>query len=547
MSLNTKLATAPNTSDTYILKATGSTIGDSIMYQDSGGGMNVAYQGTTGGARIRITPDSPQGYIEAYSGGGSFYKLVLATGGLSVRSGLSTVLMEVTSAGNVGIGTTSPEGVLTVVGTSAQPPTSGTTANSLLQLVGSLNNQLNIGSNTVAGGYGSYIQSSDNNLAVPYPLNLQPNGGVVSIGNTNPQTLFDANVRGMVFGNYSSLSSNSSSGWTSLANNAAQTIGSSEVSGWSYQNTDAAARFALTNGGFAFQVSGTGTSGTAISWTQAMTILNAAGGGKVGIGTSSPTGLLSLSSSNSKQLTISSSEAWTSGTIAEIIGHHAIGISQFRSAVTNGMYFGIVSGNTPAIQTADQSNNAVTLAINPYGGYVGIGKTDPGYFLHVAGAGSNLLAINNTAAGRYIEMDFQRAGANRTEMYWDNDLGRFIIFLNVGTGAYLSGGSWTSISDERLKDIIEPIENALDKLMPLRTVIGNFKNDENKKRKPFLIAQDVQKTFPDAVEYSTLGKDGEEYLHMAYTDMIPLLVKAIQELNQTIQNQQQQINSLINR
>jgi hypothetical protein len=98
----------------------------------------------------------------------------------------NNIRLTITNSGSVGIGTTSPEGVLTIQGTSAQPPTSGTTANSLLQLVGSLNNQLNIGSNTVAGDYGSYIQSSDNNLAVPYPLNLQPNGGAVGIGISTP-------------------------------------------------------------------------------------------------------------------------------------------------------------------------------------------------------------------------------------------------------------------------------------------------------------------------------------------------------------------------
>jgi hypothetical protein len=100
----------------------------------------------------------------------------------------NNIRLTITNSGSVGIGTTSPEGVLTIQGTSAQPPTSGTTANSLLQLVGSLNNQLNIGSNTVAGDYGSYIQSSDNNLAVPYPLNLQPNGGNVGIGTSTPST-----------------------------------------------------------------------------------------------------------------------------------------------------------------------------------------------------------------------------------------------------------------------------------------------------------------------------------------------------------------------
>jgi hypothetical protein len=103
---------------------------------------------------------------------------------------------------NVGINTASPEGKLTVVGTSAQPPTSGTTANSLLQLKGSLGNELNIGSNTVAGNYGAYIQASDNNLAVPYQLNLQPNGGNVIIGGyTDAGFKLDVNGTGRFSGN----------------------------------------------------------------------------------------------------------------------------------------------------------------------------------------------------------------------------------------------------------------------------------------------------------------------------------------------------------
>jgi len=99
MSLNTILATVPNTTNTYILKASGTSIGNSIMYQDSGGSINVAYLGTTGGARIRITPDSPQGYIESVDASGNPYKLVLATGGLSVRNGLSTSLLEIATSG----------------------------------------------------------------------------------------------------------------------------------------------------------------------------------------------------------------------------------------------------------------------------------------------------------------------------------------------------------------------------------------------------------------------------------------------------------------
>jgi hypothetical protein len=97
-----------------------------------------------------------------------------------------TERMRITSAGLVGIGTSSPEGKLTVAGTAAEPPSSGTTANSLLQLKSDVNTELNIGLHTVTGNYGAYIQASDNNLAVSYGLHLQPRGGNVGIGTTSP-------------------------------------------------------------------------------------------------------------------------------------------------------------------------------------------------------------------------------------------------------------------------------------------------------------------------------------------------------------------------
>jgi len=100
----------------------------------------------------------------------------------------------------------------------------------------------------------------------------------------------------------------------------------------------------------------------------------------------------------------------------------------------------------------------------------------------------------------------------------------------IGTsGVYLTntGNSWNSVSDERMKTIVEPIENASAKLATLRTVIGYFNNDTTQTRRPFLIAQDVQAVLPEAVnvqnpETGTLG--------MSYTDTIPLLVAAINEL-----------------
>jgi hypothetical protein len=96
-------------------------------------------------------------------------------------------------------------------------------------------------------------------------------------------------------------------------------------------------------------------------------------------------------------------------------------------------------------------------------------------------------------------------------------------------GVYLANGgtSWIAVSDERNKDIIEPIADAVNKVLQLRTVIGKYKTDEEGIRRPFLIAQDVQAVLPEAV---TIDSDEDATLGVAYTDIIPLLTAAIKEL-----------------
>jgi hypothetical protein len=115
--------------------------------------------------------------------------------------------------------------------------------------------------------------------------------------------------------------------------------------------------------------------------------------------------------------------------------------------------------------------------------------------------------------------------------YADPD--NFIISASGSFGVYLNGTSavsWTGISDERLKDIIEPISNAVAKVGSLRAVIGKFKADETNTRRSFLLAQDVQAVLPEAVDASNPDRLG-----VAYTDVIPLLVAAIKELTARVE------------
>ena len=95
-------------------------------------------------------------------------------------------------------------------------------------------------------------------------------------------------------------------------------------------------------------------------------------------------------------------------------------------------------------------------------------------------------------------------------------------------------------SDERLKDIIEPITGAVAKVRAIDGFIYNWNNtstrraDENtpreeKTRYAGVSAQAVQAVLPEVVDE---GLDG--YLGVSYSKLVPLLIEAIKELEARI-------------
>ena len=332
--------------------------------------------------------------------------------------------------GNVGIGTTSPEGKLTVQGTSAQPPTSGTTANSLLQLVGSLGNQLNIGSNTVAGDYGSYIQSSDNNLAVPYPLNLQPNGGNVGISQNTPSALLHLGVANAAVDGTKGVKITNPAGTTVMLE--------CGVSSDSFVGTTSASDFSLRTGN-----------------SPRMTITS---GGNVGIGTTGPNCKLQVSE-----------------------------------------------------------------------GQIGVGSSGSG--------GNGLYLFINNALSDNSYLSRGSAGSGTTTWYIGNQ-------------------SITTSSDIRLKENINNTTRVATEIINKIRIVDHSWNDpsdtciNNKNSRGLwmgLIAQEAIEHIPWLVNkpLEDENKDGSKnYWHMDYAYSVPLLMKAIQELNQKGQEQQAQIEEL---
>jgi hypothetical protein len=106
---------------------------------------------------------------------------------------VTTEAMRIDSSGNVGIGTVNPKAKLDIDSADGGPATSGTTQTKggwLLNPTGDVT--LSAGVNA-SNGYG-WLQASDiRALGTNYSIVLNPNGGNVGIGTTNPLTRFVLN------------------------------------------------------------------------------------------------------------------------------------------------------------------------------------------------------------------------------------------------------------------------------------------------------------------------------------------------------------------
>jgi prepilin-type processing-associated H-X9-DG protein len=195
--------------------------------------------------------------------------------------------------------------------------------------------------------------------------------------------------------------------------------------------------------------------------------------------------------------------------------------------------------------------NTHALFVQGSDGNVGIGTASPLAKLHIYDG------ANATEATAQLKIE----GAGYAGFHWlngtayyigQNSNGRQLRMYSgsdVGVGVFLTNGgnSWSSYSDERLKENIADIGSVTEKIKDIRCVTYNRKDvdDENKHETIGFIAQDFVGKFDQVLDDSKVSDTDEETRYsIRYTETIPILMKAIQEQQTLIESLTARITTL---
>jgi hypothetical protein len=282
-------------------------------------------------------------------------------------------------------------------------------------------------------------------------------------------------------------------------------------------------------------------------------------GGNVGIGTSNPLAALQVGNGTQTAINGASNKIHiaTTGTRSALLtlanSSGAVTVEgQFESSAESAD-LRVIIGSTSNHDVVLRSNNAERMRITS-GGKIEMGSTSvSGEIVKVTGTSSadNYISVYSGTIHMFIDADATNSSgitgtqSNHNLKLRTNGINRMNIDTSGNIGAPNSGTNIYSASDIRLKKNITTITNGLSKINALNPVkfnwIDGFVESEEGKDMLGFIAQEVQNIVPEAVEsFSSnsiiVGKTTiENPLRVNEKFIIPVLVKAIQEQQCTIQ------------
>ncbi len=221
------------------------------------------------------------------------------------------------------------------------------------------------------------------------------------------------------------------------------------------------------------------------------------------------------------RLILNSTSAWFPGPIA-MTGD--LTIEKVDAKISMGRGSGFISGGE-------------TLGVLSFEGFDSPGKMVGAEIKAIAEGGWGANQYNGETSIQFFTQDGTTTNTLTTPRMTINSSGN----IGIGTtnpsyklhvnGSVAGVGAYNNLSDRRLKRDIAPLSNPLDDLLQIQGVKYEWRRDENpdldfpEGSDMGVVAQDVQKVFPEAVSE---GKDG--ILSVAYSKLVAPIIEAIREL-----------------
>lgn len=218
----------------------------------------------------------------------------------------------------------------------------------------------------------------------------------------------------------------------------------------------------------------------------------------------------------------------------------------------------VLIGSGTSTGTASQLQVFGSASFTGINSSVGIGTTNPtGANLYVVPTSTSIAGLfSGSTSGDLLRIT--QLGTGNAILIEDSanpDTSPFIITgigsVGIGTtrptenlqvvGNILASGNVTGYSDEKLKDNIKTISNALDKIIQIRGVEYDRKDIKGNPHHIGVIAQEIEKIIPEVVSTHSDGIKS-----VAYGNLIGIVIEAIKEQQHQINNLKEEIENLRN-
>ena len=334
----------------------------------------------------------------------------------------------------------------------------------------------------------SWIQSrASNNYAINFDLALQPNGGNVGVGTSSPQGLIDLTVS----------QAKTSTGGSTFA----QLGKTNESSGYASLQCEVKGGASAADRKWTFQTIEQGVA-------NAGSIALQPDGGNVGIGCT-PASKLDIDISTDAR-----------GSFSSGIGE--VGSGNFALQVTNSAGSALKPLGFRAEDIRFATGSSERMRINSLGNLI-VGMTDESFSTSDSGC-----LLRNTG-----DAYFPIQNSNTLHVF-DAPNQAYRFYVNVAGIVSATNTSINGLSDERLKENIVDLETGLLEVMALQPRRFDWKNGDAQNVAGF-IAQEVESVLPELVgDYK--HEELEDCKSLKMGDMVPTLVKAIQEQQTLIES-----------